>query len=158
MVPATLEQPLSVCFYSPRLCKRSLQPGAVKTNTPDFVGSVQGLRRERDSNPRNPEGFNSFRDCPIRPLWHLSISSAVALAEADYSPAVALAKADYSPAVALAKADYSPAVALAEADYSPVVALAEAKYSPAVTLASADKIFRSFSFIRISPPLPSAKA
>ena len=30
-------------------------------------------RRGRDSNPRNPCELNSFRNCPIRPLWHLSI-------------------------------------------------------------------------------------
>ena len=29
-------------------------------------------RRERDSNPRNPYGFNGFRDRPIQPLSHLS--------------------------------------------------------------------------------------
>ncbi len=30
------------------------------------------LRREGDSNPRNPYGFNGFRDRPIQPLSHLS--------------------------------------------------------------------------------------
>ncbi len=30
------------------------------------------LRRERDSNPRNPNEFNGFRDRPIQPLSHLS--------------------------------------------------------------------------------------
>src|SRR5438034_11732632 len=29
-------------------------------------------RRERDSNPRCPEGHNRFRVCPVRPLRHLS--------------------------------------------------------------------------------------
>ncbi len=32
-----------------------------------------GWRRERDSNPRNPLRLSSFQDCPIQPLWHLSI-------------------------------------------------------------------------------------
>ena len=30
------------------------------------------LRKVRDSNPRNPEGFNRFRVCPVRPLRQLS--------------------------------------------------------------------------------------
>jgi hypothetical protein len=29
------------------------------------------LRRGRDSNPRWTGAHNSFRDCPIQPLWHL---------------------------------------------------------------------------------------
>ena len=29
-------------------------------------------RRERDSNPRYPEGYNDFRDRRLRPLSHLS--------------------------------------------------------------------------------------
>ncbi len=29
-------------------------------------------RRERDSNPRYPNGYNRFRVCRIRPLCHLS--------------------------------------------------------------------------------------
>ncbi len=33
---------------------------------------VRNLRREGDSNPRNPYGFNGFRDRPIQPLSHLS--------------------------------------------------------------------------------------
>src|SRR5262249_8268258 len=31
-----------------------------------------GWRRGRDSNPRDPEGSNGFRDRPIQPLSHLS--------------------------------------------------------------------------------------
>ena len=30
-------------------------------------------RRDRDSNPGYPRGYNGFRDRPDRPLWHLSI-------------------------------------------------------------------------------------
>jgi hypothetical protein len=30
------------------------------------------MRRDRDSNPGYPCGYNGFRDRPIRPLWHLS--------------------------------------------------------------------------------------
>src|SRR5215831_4988291 len=41
-------------------------------------------RRGRDSNPRNPCGFNGFRDRPIQPLSHLSagvITRVTALAQ-----------------------------------------------------------------------------
>ena len=33
---------------------------------------AEHFRREGDSNPRNPYGFNGFRDRPIQPLSHLS--------------------------------------------------------------------------------------
>jgi hypothetical protein len=33
-------------------------------------GYAQSRRRERDSNPRNPSGFNGFQDRPVRPLRH----------------------------------------------------------------------------------------
>ena len=34
--------------------------------------AIQTTQREgRDSNPRWTGAHNSFRDCPIQPLWHL---------------------------------------------------------------------------------------
>src|SRR5688572_13076709 len=35
-------------------------------------GSKRDWRRERDSNPRNPSGFNGFQDRRLKPLGHLS--------------------------------------------------------------------------------------
>ncbi len=35
--------------------------------------SLSFWRRDRDSNPRTPCEVNSFRDCPVRPLRHLSL-------------------------------------------------------------------------------------
>ena len=35
---------------------------------------VRGLRKDRDSNPGYPQGYNGFRDRPDRPLRHLSLS------------------------------------------------------------------------------------
>ena len=44
-----------------------------KTRTLSVSLRFWNWRRERDSNPRNPDGFNGFRDRPVRPLRHLSI-------------------------------------------------------------------------------------
>jgi hypothetical protein len=37
------------------------------------------LRRERDSNPRYSYPYNGFRDRPIQPLWHLSLTEIIVL-------------------------------------------------------------------------------
>ena len=37
-----------------------------------FIETQCFMRKDRDSNPGYPQGYNGFRDRPNRPLWHLS--------------------------------------------------------------------------------------
>lgn len=45
---------------------------AEKGGMPQQGNTGKEWRRERDSNPRYPEGYNDFRDRRLRPLSHLS--------------------------------------------------------------------------------------
>src|SRR6476661_1735161 len=38
----------------------------------EFTTEKKSWRRGWDSNPRYPQRYNNFRDCPIQPLSHLS--------------------------------------------------------------------------------------
>ena len=51
-------------------CRRS--PSKQNRSTLSHAPGSSQLRKVRDSNPRNPEGFNRFRVCPVRPLRQLS--------------------------------------------------------------------------------------
>src|SRR3989344_2264563 len=52
--------------FSPKSCSLPTQ----SKRTPE---GVHALRRERDSNPRGAFTPNSFQDCRLQPLSHLSI-------------------------------------------------------------------------------------
>ena len=81
-----LRSPLSqgICSlrsHFPCRLRRALQKGTKMPLEQALRHLRSLLRREGDSNPRNPQGvqqfsrlFNSFRDCPVRPLRHLSFS------------------------------------------------------------------------------------
>jgi hypothetical protein len=48
----------------------------VKFAIPAGFARKNKWRRGWDSNPRYPQRYNNFRDCPIQPLSHLSVFSA----------------------------------------------------------------------------------
>ena len=58
------------CF--PSALRPQAVDGFLKTIKATLYVSPFALRKVRDSNPRNPEGFNRFRVCPVRPLRQLS--------------------------------------------------------------------------------------